>query len=285
MHGDKTNQMMNISEAERLVESAWERVKSSFRENNPSERVHSWEQSSEASLQGLEEYFWGSSWRFAMLLSNVSRYLEPGAKVLDAGAGHGVLAAAFKDAGYEAYASDIHQGIRLFEVEEIPYKPWHLEGEAAPYDDNFFDAVILSQTIEHFTYSPLHPLTELLRILKPGGILIVDAPNIACFHNVSRLLRGKSLHWQLKKHYLEQQPEMYNGIPYYDRHNHEYSMEDMRDIADFFGLDVLEAKYYSSYNRKKRGSLAIAVSRVRDALPKWRKAICAIYRKPSTPNT
>ncbi len=271
---------MNIREAEKRVIEAWERSKAYFFDNNPSERVHSWEQADEQSLRDLNEYFQGSSYRFAMLAAKLSEYAENGGRVLDAGAGHGVLALALKNVGFDAYASDIHKGLALFEAESIPYFQWHLEAENAPFEDNTFDAVILSQTIEHFTYSPLHPLKEIFRIVRPGGIVIIDAPNISCFRNISRLIRGKSLHWDFRKHYLEQIPEMMNNVPYYDRHNHEYAREDLQAIADHFCLEIEEISYYSSYNRKKRGFAAILISRIRDMVKRWRKGVYAIYRLP-----
>jgi len=274
-----------ITEAEKLVYNVWGRCKKHFLKNIPSERSHSWEQADEASLHALDEYFHGSAYRFSMLLSLAKKYLPAGAKILDAGAGHGVLALALKDTGFDATASDLHKGLAIFDAENIPYHEWHLEAQKAPFPDNSFDAVILSQTIEHFTFSPLHPLKEINRILRPGGLMIIDAPNISCFHNISRLLRGKSLHWDFKKHYLEQAPEEVAGIPYYDRHNHEYSREDLQAIADFFSLKVEEITYYSSYNRKKHGLLALFISQIRDSIKRWRKGIYAVYRLPSTNST
>lgn len=265
--------------------SVWERCKKHFRNNTASERSHSWEQADEDSLRDLDEYFDGSSYRFAMLLTLAKKHLPNGAKVLDAGAGHGVLAVALKDSGFDAEASDLHKGLAVFNAENVPYHTWHLEAQKAPFPDNSFDAVILSQTIEHFTFSPLHPLKEINRILRPEGLMIIDAPNISCFHNISRLLRGKSLHWDFKKHYLEQAPEEAAGIPYYDRHNHEYSREDLQAIADFFSLKVEEITYYSSYNRKKHGLLALFISQIRDSIKRWRKGIYAVYRLPSTNST
>lgn len=272
---------MKTREAEKLVMTAWENSKQYFFNNNPSNRSHSWEQADEASLRDLDEYFQGSSYRFAMLISKLFDYAPEGAKVLDAGAGHGVLALALKNAGFDAHASDIHKGLAVFDAENIPYYQWHLEAEDAPFADNSFDAVILSQTIEHFTFSPLHPLKEILRILRPGGIVIVDAPNISCFRNVSRLIRGKSLHWDFQKHYLEQVPEVVDGVPYYDRHNHEYSREDLLAIGNFFNLKTEEVTYYSSYNRQKRGFIAILISQIRDLVKRWRKGIYAVYRLPN----
>lgn len=273
---------MKIRAAEKLVMAAWEESKQYFFQNNPSDRAHSWEQADETSLRDMDEYFQGSSYRFAMLISKLTEHAPAGAKVIDAGAGHGVLALALKGAGFDAYASDIHKGLAVFDAENIPYHQWHLEAENAPFADDSFDAVILSQTIEHFTFSPLHPLKEIVRIVRPGGVIIVDAPNISCFRNISRLIRGKSLHWDFQKHYLEQAPEVVDGVPYYDRHNHEYSREDLQAIGNFFGLTTEEIKYYSSYNRKKRGVIAILISQIRDLVRRWRKGIYAVYRLPES---
>jgi len=271
-----------MKETMKLVESVWERTKKHFLNNTHSERPHSWENADEKSLRDLDEYFQGSCYRFSMLVDLAKKYLPAEAKVLDAGAGHGVLAVALKDAGFDSTASDLHKGLNVFDIENIPYYEWHLEAQNAPFPDNSFDSVILSQTIEHFTYSPLHPLKEIQRILRPGGIMIIDAPNISCFRNASRLLRGKSIHWNLKKHYLQQLPEIENGIPYYDRHNHEYSYEDLQEIGDFFTLKVEEIVYYSSYNRIKRNFIAIFFSQIRDIVPHWRKGIYAVYKLPSS---
>jgi SAM-dependent methyltransferase len=263
-----------------LVVSVWRQFKEGFVADSDVAASRSWEGADTASLEAMEEYFWGSAHRFAMLISVLSGHLSDGASVLDAGAGHGILAGGFKAAGFNSHASDLHDGLAIFSTLEIPYRRWHLEAQPAPFPDHTFDAVVLSQTIEHFTYSPLHPLREILRITKPGGMILIDAPNIACFRNIWRLFRGKSIHWSYKRHYLEQAPELENGIPYYDRHNHECSMQDLMDVADFFGLEIVQAAYYSSYNERKRGRLSVLASRLRDCVRPWRKgvyALCTVF--------
>lgn len=95
---------MNIREAEKLVMSAWEESKKYFFQNNPSDRVHSWEQADEASLRDLDEYFQGSSCRFAMLISKLFDYAPEGAKVLDTGTGHGMLALGNFEGTFYRYA-------------------------------------------------------------------------------------------------------------------------------------------------------------------------------------
>jgi len=52
-----------------------------------------------------------------------------------------------------------------------------VQGDAhkLPYEDNFFAAVSCTQVVEHF-YSPTTVLKEIKRVLKPDGVLWIDAP-------------------------------------------------------------------------------------------------------------
>ena len=57
--------------------------------------------------------------------------------------------------------------------------------EAMPYDDNFFDAIYMGEVFEH-TWEPLTLLKECNRVLKQGGVLILDTPNV---YSMARMLR------------------------------------------------------------------------------------------------
>jgi len=62
---------------------------------------------------------------------------------------------------------------------------------AIALSDATFDLVIANQVIEHL-YDTEHFLDEAIRILKPGGTLIVSTENPASWHNIGALLIG----WQ-----------------------------------------------------------------------------------------
>jgi SAM-dependent methyltransferase len=47
---------------------------------------------------------------------------------------------------------------------------------ALPYADNAFDAVILSEILEHIERD-VDGLREVLRVLKPGGVVVITVPN------------------------------------------------------------------------------------------------------------
>ncbi|MDD2807011.1 MAG: methyltransferase domain-containing protein [Patescibacteria group bacterium] len=57
--------------------------------------------------------------------------------------------------------------------------------EAMPYEDNLFDTIYLGEVLEH-TWQPKVLIGECFRVLKPGGVLILDTPNV---YALSRLIR------------------------------------------------------------------------------------------------
>jgi 2-polyprenyl-3-methyl-5-hydroxy-6-metoxy-1,4-benzoquinol methylase len=56
------------------------------------------------------------------------------------------------------------------------------------YPDNFFDVVIMKDVIEHLP-DPKSELTEIYKIIKPGGIICVNTPNIASL--TSKILKAR----------------------------------------------------------------------------------------------
>jgi len=50
----------------------------------------------------------------------------------------------------------------------------------AEYKDAFFDVVLFNHSLEHM-YNPVAILREVHRVLKPGGLLIINIPNAGSF--------------------------------------------------------------------------------------------------------
>jgi len=71
--------------------------------------------------------------------------------------------------------------IDLFNVECDPF----------PYPDEMFSTVLCCELLEHLQQDPMHMLSEIHRVLKPAGALVLTTPNIASWHSVYSVLQGK----------------------------------------------------------------------------------------------
>jgi SAM-dependent methyltransferase len=81
---------------------------------------------------------------------------------------------------------------RIASLPEGIYRDAHVaEVSAIPGNDATFDAIVAGEFIEHLTYNDFRQaLNEFLRVLKPGGQLLLTTPNPGY---VRLLLTGKSV--------------------------------------------------------------------------------------------
>jgi SAM-dependent methyltransferase len=109
--------------------------------------------------------------------------LSPGTRVLDAGCGEGVI--------IDEYAARLSiVGVDAFYSSE---RVQHGSVTSLPFDASSFDRALCLDVLEHLSYveQPL-ALSELFRVLKPGGELLVSVPNLAHLQSrVQFLLRGR----------------------------------------------------------------------------------------------
>ncbi len=66
----------------------------------------------------------------------------------------------------------------------------NLETERMSFPDESFDLVIANQVFEHLK-NWVFTLSEVARVLKPGGSMVLGVPNLASFHNRIVLMAGK----------------------------------------------------------------------------------------------
>ncbi|RLB32239.1 MAG: hypothetical protein DRH11_12165 [Deltaproteobacteria bacterium] len=229
------------------------------------------------------DYFLGCCDRWSLAIEELSRNPERG-RVLDIGANDGLFCGALLKLGYSAAAIDLHPlaDDSVWEKLGVEFHQCHVEADPLPFEDNYFMGVTMGQLLEHFTYSPLKPFAEIRRVLKPGGILVVDVPNVGELHNHYRLIRGKNILWDYKTHYIDDEPYYYKGRPYFNRHNREFTAGELRVLAESCGFEVVRVAYIRSRRLGKKGlrRMEIPFSALRDLVPVFRKTIMLTARKP-----
>lgn len=99
--------------------------------------------------------------------------LPTGARILDAPCGAGALVIALRGHRFETFGADIDPaavvplGDAFTRADFSQPLPWH---------DGFFDAVLSVEGIEHLENRHAY-LRDVLRVLKPGGTLVLTTPN------------------------------------------------------------------------------------------------------------
>ena len=111
----------------------------------------------------------------------------PGELVLDLAAGTGTSSQPFADAGARVVPCDFSTGMLRVGKRQRPQLPFTAgDGTRLPFADDTFDAVTISFGLRNIV-DPLAGLTELLRVTRPGGRLVVcefSHPTFAPFRTV-----------------------------------------------------------------------------------------------------
>jgi len=132
--------------------------------------------------------------------------------------------------------------------------------EPLPFPDSHFLIVTFSEVLEHLPVERLNfVLSEIARVVSPGGLLIISSPNQASLENRLRLLKGKSILEMPNR--LDSAKDTFGHIRLYTRSEMEAAMSKL-------GFS-LERSVIESNNSGYRGTS-----------PKsWRRRIYRIYER------
>lgn len=119
-------------------------------------------------LAFAEEHPWERRTILAFMCA-IAAELEPGARLLDVGAGEQPYRELFAHLDYVTtdWANSVHPGARKVDIVA--------PADDLPIEEGSFDAVVCTQVLEHVA-EPLAVLSELFRVLRPGGRLYLTVP-------------------------------------------------------------------------------------------------------------
>jgi len=129
-----------------------------------------------AALRGEPSYVWraGQERRLAMIARHAR--LDAGARVLVAGCGVGMYSGEFGrryTSHVEAFDIEFE---RVEEAREHTPRALVAAAEFVPYADNTFDTILSHEVLEH-VLDDRAAAQEMVRVLKPGGRIVIFAPN------------------------------------------------------------------------------------------------------------
>lgn len=112
-----------------------------------------------------------------------------GERILDIGGGTGRTGNALLQRGHEITVLDRNEAIMRFGQQSYPSLIFiRADAYSLPFRNDSFDEVILEEIIEHFK-DQHKVIEEILRVLRPGGQVVLSTPNNHLFRVYIFLLR------------------------------------------------------------------------------------------------
>ena len=202
--------------------------------------------------RGLKAILDPENARIEQSLMEQSSRLSEGSLLLDAGAGECPYKYIFEDFNYQS--TDMPGGFY-----DQPHD-FECELHNIPKDDNTYDAVILTQVLEHVP-DPEATLSEICRVIKPNGKLLLSVP-------LNGPLHGEPWHYFQFTHYGLDQLAQKTG----------FKIDEIEKVGGAFWLIGKRLpvvfkkliKQYDPFRAKKRGqNILFCIFMTLMLLPTW----------------
>lgn len=175
---------------------------------------------------------------------------------------------------YSDSFSPLFAYLRQEGVEIIDHDPF----ENVSLDGRHFDVVSAMAVLEHYPHSQRHFMEFMRSIVAPTGRMYIEVPNIAFWPRRWALLNGRSP--------LPSAGDIYQSEVPFTGHHHEYTMQELHQLADLAKLQVVEEEWFNysfvgpwikrlisdpfltlmSYRPSMRECLAVVLSHCQDGM-------------------
>jgi SAM-dependent methyltransferase len=230
--------------AERAVDAVVERITnqdfSSLAEHSPELSGNAW-----------PVYLRCSIARMVHMAAALERRGIRSGRLLDYGSYFGNISLMFRDRqfdveavdGYASYGAAFGGIVPMLRDAGVTVRDFRDVGrDLGGLPADHYDVIFCMGVIEHIPHTARSLLQPLNRVLKPGGCLVIDTPNLAYLYNRQRLARGESVMAAIASQYYADPP--------FEGHHREYTAAELvwmlrqighRDI----GIELFNYSVYS----------------------------------------
>lgn len=234
----------------------------------------------------FHDYLRSSSIRFFQAY-RVINDLEAKPRICDVGGFWGVWPVTLREFGFEVAMTESLQyygesfdplfgHIRERGVTIHDYDPFGGNAEIS----ETFDFVTAMAVLEHYPHSLKTFMTNVRSMLRPGGSIYLEVPNIAYLPKRVKMLFGGSP--------LVPVGDIYRSEVPFIGHHHEFTISELRNLAELAGLTITDEKFFN-YSPGD-GGLVKGIQRVVATIPfalfrETREVIAVVCKESSKTGT
>ncbi len=180
------------------------------------------------------------------------RRLHRDGDILEVGSLPCHLTAALTLAGFSVIGVDIapERTPALIERYALRVERCDIERAPLPFDADRFDCVVFAEVFEHLRVDPQFALSEVNRVMRPGGRLLLTTPNLYSLQNIARFVLG---------HGTNDPVAAFSQLRRLGHMGHvrEYAPDEIRRFLRHAGFRVTETGFHHyHYPRGRKGALA-----------------------------
>jgi SAM-dependent methyltransferase len=196
----------------------------------------------------LSRYYRQHRQRLASDLGIVEQHVEPESRILEYGAIPLLLTGALSELGYNLSAIDVspERFAGAIAALGLDITRCDVETEAVPFAAETFDAVLFNELFEHLRIDPIFTLTEVRRVLKPKGSLLLSTPNLRSLRGIRNLMLHNQGHAASAGVY--EQYEKLEALGHMG-HVREYTTREVSDFLARVGLRVDKIIFRGGHGR------------------------------------
>ena len=154
-----------------------------------------------------------------------------------------------------------------------------------PFPDTSFNKIICWETMEHFNFNPVKFVRELLRVLKPGGQVLITVPNRASFQSLFNQVFGRMELNSINAYYQFENYQSDGKNAFYGFHWREYSKNELVALFLKAGFEVPKSGLITVFHDSGEYGLVRRTARVcmnflTQFLPRYATNVYMVASKP-----